>query len=379
MKQVFLIAIIATMIPASAWAQGAAGDPAAGAAAYRGFLCYFCHGDNGEGGFGPDLAGGRGLTLDQFRKAIRQPWGVMLSFNQQQLSDEQIAGMYAFLKSKPPAKELGHWHWPAAPTSAPYEQRVYMQVTGCSQCHEPENKFARAMLGAKAKDVDFEYFKKTIYDHTSLFPKGRMGSYSPERLSEGNLRAIYKFMVEDLGLRASMSGAFAIRDQQGGNTNYAVTVTNTGLKDKGLTAEGVTVFVRVPKGSKVVTGGGTGYKGVQPFATLGLVPALQLATHPNEQGAIVRPAADMSGDVVVWKIPKMAAADKLEVKFSLAGSPNADMLKGFEGSAVYWEKPGRNALGQKLAYRDTRTPDKGDHERIPPPQMPAPAKPASND
>ena len=32
--------------------------------------------------------------------------------------DDQIAGLHAYLKTLPPAKELGHWHWPAAPASA---------------------------------------------------------------------------------------------------------------------------------------------------------------------------------------------------------------------------------------------------------------------
>lgn len=371
MKTILLIAALGAIVtPSLAFAQG---DPKIGEATYRGKLCRFCHGEDAEGGFGPDLAGGRGLTLDQFRKAIRNPWGVMVAYDQGQLTDAQVDGIYTWVKSKAPVKEPGHWHWPAAPASAPYGQRVYMQVTGCGQCHEPENKYGRWLLGAKAKDVDFEYFKKTIYNHTSLFPKGNMGNSSPDRLSEGNLREIYKFMVEDLGLRAYMAGTVTVGNQQGGNTSYTLTVSNNGQKDKGLAAEGVTVFARVPSGSKVVTAGGTGYKGVQALATLGLLPAIQTATHPNEQGATVRPKADLSGDVMVWKIPKMAAGDKAALTFTLTGAPTAALLQGFEGTTVHWEKPGRTAFGQKLTYIDTRTPDKGDHERIAPPRPPAPA------
>jgi mono/diheme cytochrome c family protein len=46
------------------------GDPEAGARASDA-MCDNCHGPDAEGGFGPDLAGG--LTLDQFRRAIRRP------------------------------------------------------------------------------------------------------------------------------------------------------------------------------------------------------------------------------------------------------------------------------------------------------------------
>lgn len=42
---------------------------------HEGTRCHNCHGDEGEGAFAPDLAGGRGLTWQQFRRAVRKPWG----------------------------------------------------------------------------------------------------------------------------------------------------------------------------------------------------------------------------------------------------------------------------------------------------------------
>ncbi|MEQ1896837.1 MAG: c-type cytochrome [Vicinamibacterales bacterium] len=346
------------------------GDPQKGAAVYRQKMCGNCHGPDGEGAFGPDLAGARGLTLEQFKHPIRQPWGVMLAYTEKQLPDQGIADMYAFLKTKPKPKELGHWHWPAAPASAPYTQRVYMQIVGCSQCHEPENKFGRKWMGEQGKNATFEYFKKVIYTHTDKYPTGNMGNYSPDRLSEGNLREIYKFYVEELGLRASIGGGMTIGDQKDGNTTYKIALNNPGVKDVGLAAEGVTVFIRVPAGTKVVGGTGPGYKGSQSFQSLGLVPALQLAPHPDEQGRTIRPDYDKSGDAVVWKLPKIAAQDKVELTFTLAGAPSADLVKAMDGSAVHWEKPGRTAFGKKLTYYDLRTPDSGDHERLAPPRLP---------
>jgi len=38
------------------------GNPEVGAAAWNRMFCDRCHGKEAEGGFGPDLAGGRGLT-----------------------------------------------------------------------------------------------------------------------------------------------------------------------------------------------------------------------------------------------------------------------------------------------------------------------------
>ena len=62
-------------------AQAQVGDLVAGARSWD-QMCDNCHGKAAEGGFGPDLAGGRGLTLDQFRHAIRHPWGVMPALNE---------------------------------------------------------------------------------------------------------------------------------------------------------------------------------------------------------------------------------------------------------------------------------------------------------
>ncbi len=377
-----VVLLVLFALPALAAAQG---DPKAGVGAFRGKLCHFCHGTNGEGAFGPDLAG-RGLTLDQFRHAIRKPWGAMLAYTPEQLSDEQIANIWAFMKTAKPVAEPEHWHWPAAPASAPYEQRVYMQMVGCGQCHEPENKMPRMWLGENAKQVNFEYFKSLVYTHTKKFPtQAMMGNYSPDRLSEDNLRAIYKFTVEGLGVRASIGAPksgfnpgnapapIEIAGQADGKTTYKLTIANRGFRNIGVDAEGVTVFVRVPAGTQAVSGTGPGYKGTQTLASLGLLPALQTATHPNEQGVTVRPPADTAGDVVVWKLPKLAAAQTVELTFTLAGPPTPELVKAMDGSTVHWEKPGRNAYGKALAYQDTRTPETGDHERLVVPRLPAPA------
>ena len=45
--------------------QAQTGDPEAGARSWDA-MCDNCHGPDAEGAFGPDLAGGRGLTLDSF-------------------------------------------------------------------------------------------------------------------------------------------------------------------------------------------------------------------------------------------------------------------------------------------------------------------------
>ncbi len=367
----FVTAVLVLAVgPAMAQTGAPKGDPAAGAKAWGvagGRMCTFCHGENAEGGFGPDLAGGRGLTFDLFKKLVRKPYGIMPAYTEQRLPDQMVADIWAFLIAKPAAKELGTWHWRQAPANAPLGQRLYMGTVGCGQCHEPENKFARMWLGEYAKQVDFVYFAKQIYNHEEKWPTGVMPHYSRERLPEAVLREIYQWMVVDIGMRASIGGTLTAAPSSNGQTTYSLEVLNRGIRNVGLDAEGFTAFVRVPAGTKVVKGGGPGYKGTQPLATLGLEPGLRTAPHSHdESGEVVRPKQDLSGDVVVWKFPKLAAGENTVLTFTLAGAPSAELVKGFGGSTVFWEKPGRNDNGRppKMVYRDLRVPDHGDHELI---------------
>ena len=82
-------------------------------------MCDNCHGPDAEGGFGPDLAGGRGRSLDQLRWTIRRPWEVMPTFNEDQLSDQWVADVHAFVGTKPRVPEPGGWYWRRAPETAP--------------------------------------------------------------------------------------------------------------------------------------------------------------------------------------------------------------------------------------------------------------------
>jgi hypothetical protein len=180
-------------------------------------------------------------------------------------------------------------------------------------------------------------------------------------------------MVDDLGLRVQMSGSIGVAQQQGGNTTYTLTVTNQGEKGKGVAAEGVTIYVKVPNGTKVVSATGTGYAGVMPFAKLGVDPALSSAPHPHDASARVEwPKTDTAFDVAVWKLPKMEAAEVFKASFVLSGPLTQEVLQGFGGSAVHREKPGRRPAGSApaMVYRDLRSPDTGDHDRIGLPMMP---------
>jgi hypothetical protein len=200
-----------------------------------------------------------------------------------------------------------------------------------------------------------------------------MPIYSRERLPEPVLRAIYTWMVDELGMRPSIGGFWTVGARQGEKTPLTLTVTNRGVKNKGLAAEGLTIFARIPSGCSIADATGPGYAGVMPLARLGLEPALRLAPHAHDDtGHVERPAPDLSGDVAVWRVPRLEAGDKLTFSLTVTGPPpNAELLNGFTGSTIHWTTPGRRPAGSPpiMVYRDLRMPDKGDHELIPPPRV----------
>jgi hypothetical protein len=77
----------------------------------------------------------------------------------------------------------------------------------------------------------------------------------------------------------------------------------------------------------------------------------------------------------VWEVPRIAAAERQTYTLTLSGhtaqiytppgpSPSGQPFKGFEGSTVYWARPGVRMGPPLLSYRELRLPDKGDHVAV---------------
>ena len=205
-----------------------------------------------------------------------------------------------------------------------------------------------------------------------------MGSYSKERLPEMVLRVIWQFML-DTGLRAPVAASLRAGAREGTNTTYTLNVFNDGVAQKGIDAEEVTIFLRIPPGDKFVSATGNGFKGVRPLAKLGLIPSIANTPgrfDPSPAPKLPeRPKPDLSGDVAVWEVPRIAAAERQTYTMTLASppaevytipgpGPTGQLFRGFEGSTVYWAKPGVRMGPPQLAYRDLRLPDKGDEVAV---------------
>jgi mono/diheme cytochrome c family protein len=275
-------------------------------------FCKNCHGKNGEGAFGPDLAG-RGLSAAQFGQAVRKPWGVMPTFTPEQLSDAEIAGLAAYFASLAKPAEPGPWRVAVA-ADAPHGQQVYMSA-GCAQCHGATFDMPRASFGGR--NVDLALMKDLVYNHTTAMPKFeeqrpgqrlRMGNFNPLRLSEAQAKEIFDWAHDVIGFRPDLQAQLT----SSGGTTYALNLANNGEVGKGLTAQGVIIDVILPPGATVTAATGEGYKGV----------------HMDEAA---------KGNVAEFALARLAPKQSQAFTISLSQAPaNPADLKG----TVRWAKPG---------------------------------------
>ena len=315
--RVLLAALFLLPLPQLALAQG---DAERGKALWlktEHVECRECHGDNGEGGFGPDLAA-RNLTRAQFIHAVRKPWGVMPAYAESQISDRELDDLMALFRTLPAVAQPGPWRR-TAPAGA-HRGLVAATGAGCTQCHAPAFNNGRGVMGAI--NADFEWFKGIVYNHPAAYPPTQaslgekpferlaMGSFSPSRLPESTLQDIWAY-ITDLGFRARMRGQLSAGVPSANGVVYTLNVENTGVAGKGLPAEDVSVMLVVPAGSKVVATTGAGYQGVRRDEAL-------------------------KGDVAVWTVSRLAPRDRQSYTLTLSQAGTAqNNVRG----AIRWAKP----------------------------------------
>jgi cytochrome c553 len=317
-----LVALLLLPLAQTASAQ-TAGDAAAGKAywdrlAPRLTDCKDCHGLNGEGAFGPDLAG-RGLSAAQIEVAVRKPWGIMPAFVESQVSDKDAADLAAYFASLPKPAAPGKWRVEVPPDAPPGQ--VTLITMGCGQCHGATFNGPRGnTLGAY--NIDFDGFANMVYNHTTAMPQYRaalgvagtnldMGNYSRTRLTLGQLRQIYFWARDEIGVRAPMAGQIAKGETGPSGVTYPVTVTNTGVQGRGVIAEGLTISLTIPADTTVVAATGTGYQGV----------------HTDDK---------TKATVATWKLPRSAPKD--QEKLSVTLSKPVTAAANLRGD-IRWTKP----------------------------------------
>ncbi len=272
--------------------------------------CVDCHGTNGEGAFGPDLAG-RQLTLEQFTRALRQPWGIMPAYSPVLYSDQEVANLHAYLSGLPRVAEPGPWRTPL-PANAPRAQELLIAGVGCAQCHGDGLAGPRADAGSL--DADFEWWKDLVYDHSATMNgvrvdlgenpgPVRMGNYSRARLPESVLEEIYVYLKDTLGYRVNISSRVTPGSAPG---SYNLVVANGGQAGLGLTAENIAVTLDLEPGTTVTRGATDGFQGVE------------------------------NGTEAAWRVPRLGPAEEHTFAFTISNGG------GIAGGEIVWHRQGRS-------------------------------------
>jgi uncharacterized repeat protein (TIGR01451 family) len=341
----FLVAAFVLALPlaygATAEAQTGAAAPVGNAEAGKAHFmigntsCRNCHGTDGEGAWGPTLAG-RGLTYEKFRSYVRNPLGRMPAYVPSELTDQEIADMVAYFNSLPAEQTPAPWRV-ALPEHSTRGQELAVAMIGCGQCHGDTVDTPRH--GMAEVTGDFEWFKSMVYDHvnaqkkqwseldpnlprTTPRPAGppgrnrvRMGNYSRAKLPESTLKEIYDWTL-DLGRLAPLSGEIT----PGAGGTYTVVLTNAGVKGRGITVEGIELELVIPPGLTVVSATGANYEGV-------------------------RHSEEAKGDVAAWRIDRLVAAEQATMAVTLSAPATTELRV-----IGTWERPAVKADGE-IAFR----------------------------
>jgi hypothetical protein len=220
--------------------------------------------------------------------------------------------LVAYFATLPRVSEPARWRT-LVPAGAPLGQELLVATGGCGQCHGPVAAMMRMVAGGEGGD--YAWFARRVYEHTSTMPPHepdpRMGNYSRTRFPEALLQELWRYLSGDLKLRAFVRAEIGRGVVSDGGLTYTLTVQNRGTPGSGLTAEELSILLRLPPGAKVETASGSGYQGTR---------------HDQESGA----------EMAVWHLERLAPADRQTYSITLSGSvPAGTALTG----SVRWMRP----------------------------------------
>ena len=171
---------------ATAEAQSAAaGNAESGKKSFASHSCSGCHGSEGQGATGPQIAPPP-LPFSDFVRYVRQPVGLMPAFDSNTVPDSDLAEVYAFLKSAAPpgAAEVT----PAG--NAENGKRLFTR-DGCYECHGFEGQGAQQTAAPTIGPPPLPLSAFANYVH---HPVGSMPPYTTKILSDVELADIYAYL-----------------------------------------------------------------------------------------------------------------------------------------------------------------------------------------
>jgi mono/diheme cytochrome c family protein len=175
------LSIIVSLILITHASRLFAQDASRGKASYRDVGCQTCHGADGEGGAsGPSLVKGT-LPLAAFVAYVRKPAGTMQPYSGEDLSDRDLADIYAYLEPKGSDR---------ATEGRVAAGATLYRKTGCYECHSNE-----AQGGAQGPRLGPDPISFARFSWYVRYPTGAMPPYTAKVLSDEDLADIYAFVA----------------------------------------------------------------------------------------------------------------------------------------------------------------------------------------
>jgi mono/diheme cytochrome c family protein len=179
------ILLLAGFVPAGA--QNAPGGNAdKGKDAFTSRMCADCHGAEGQGAIGPQIAP-PGRAYPDFVQKVRQPAGKMPPFDVQTLPDAQLADIYAYLRSVNPG---GASNLSSLNGDAQNGGRLFVS-DGCYECHGRAGQGAQQTGAPRIAPPALTIDGFARYIHA---PTGNMPPYTSKVVPDQAVADIYAFL-----------------------------------------------------------------------------------------------------------------------------------------------------------------------------------------
>jgi mono/diheme cytochrome c family protein len=155
--------------------------------------CFQCHGVAGQGGIAPGVAGPRisppPVSLPDFVALVREPRGQMPPYSAAQVSDAELAEVYAFLKPKPSNQAEEKSAGGSSGGNLQNGKALYINY-GCYNCH------GRYAQGSTATGPRLNPMQVSLDDLIKYVrhPSGEMPPYTAKVVSDGELADIFAFL-----------------------------------------------------------------------------------------------------------------------------------------------------------------------------------------
>ena len=189
-----VLLVLVALTTSVALAAPPAQDPENGQVLWEENLCKNCHGDAGEGMWAGPLAGSE-KTADEWISQVRSPRRRMPSFFPEQVSDEMIVDMHAYLTTLTKPEDFAPED-AGLPADAPAGQQLMVEKR-CVACH-----------GTTGPIRGFESRGETPTTEAVLkqlrTPWQKMPMYTVEQVSDEEAALIAEFMASQVSSPAEL-------------------------------------------------------------------------------------------------------------------------------------------------------------------------------